>query len=177
MAIALAAQWRSARYLATDLPCRVSAMAAAFAESGCPMLRATPLIWGGAPPPQSDGGGAGASLVLLADLLYFRGSSLFEPDTLEPLAETVRLALAARCSFALCCFRVRDRRREAHFRALCEARGLAISEPLSEARLATMLPPGSATDVEATGPLRLWRIRGQAGPGTGTDDNSPRVEE
>ena len=96
------------------------------------MLRATPLVWGGAPPTQSDGSGAGASLVLLADLLYFRGSSLFEPDTLEPLAETVRLALAARCSFALCCFRVRDRRREAHFRALCEARGLAISEPLSE---------------------------------------------
>lgn len=163
MACALAAHWRGVgdvQYLATDLPERVAAIAGRAAAHGLtsPVLRVKALEWGEAPPPLPPPE-AVTRLVLLADLLYFAGKPLFEPDTLEPLVTTLGRALAQQPrSVALATFRERDPEREAHFRRLCTECGMQVAAPLDEAQLAALLPPEEHADVEASGPLRLWRI-------------------
>ena len=154
----LASCWSGVRYVATDMACRIAAIEANAAKSNCTSLYAQPLIWGSTPPAPMSAGDA-TYLVLMSDLIYFHGKHLLEPDTLEPLAQTLSMALSQRRrSCALFTFRERDPEREAHFRTLCAARGLAITEPLDADYLAGLVPAATHSDVESSGPLRLWRL-------------------
>ena len=154
----LASRWSGVRYVATDMACRIANIEANAAKSKCTSLYAQPLIWGSTPPAPMSAGDA-TYLVLMSDLIYFHGKHLLEPDTLEPLAQTLSMALSQRRrSCALFTFRERDPEREAHFRALCVALGLAVTEPLDADYLAGLVPAATHSDVESSGPLRLWRL-------------------
>ena len=165
-AIMLATHWPCSRYVATDLPQRVDAIASRVRDHGLQdSITAAPLIWGANPPlplitSESE---SATSLILLADLLYWSGSDVLEPDTLEPLAHTLSLALQQRpWAIAICTFRERNPEREEYFlQRLCHERyGLAVDAPLEAQRVAELSPgPEERTDVDALGPLRLWRIQ------------------
>ena len=163
MALALMQHWPLlTRYVATDLPQRVAAIVAASSSKERHHLQnrlcATPLTWGERPPSPLLSS-AGTYLVLLADLIYFSGKDLLEPDTLEPLAETLKLALAHPRAVAVFAYRERDPEREAHFCAICEARGMQVDTALLDAAtLAALLPESEQHDVERSLPLKIWRL-------------------
>ena len=164
MACDLAVEWPATRYVATDLPQRVEAIESRATASGLQGLVALPLVWGDEPPMPACTGRQDTHLVVMADLIYFHGKHLLEPDTLEPLAHTLRLALEQRPhAVAVFTFRQRDPGREEHFRALCIDHGLVVSEPLDMERLVA-LSPADLQDVESSGPLHLWRIALSARP-------------
>lgn len=155
MACSLALQWPGVCYVATDLPCRLAAIKANAISGKCTNLRAEPLYWGEDPPASTCE--KATYVILMADLIYFHGKNLLEPDTLEPLAHTLHLALSRHPrAFAIFTFRERDPEREAHFRSLCVAHDLSISEPLNKERLEALLPTNMHSDVESSGPLKLW---------------------
>ena len=67
-------------------------------------------------------------LVLMADLLYWNGSDIFEPDMIEPLTDTLAAALTHGSAdvLAICAFRERWAEREDKFVACCEDRSLHV---------------------------------------------------
>ena len=157
-AIQLLQLWPHVTYVATDLPARVPALERLQSAASGSRLRVLPLHWGDAPPAltcEIDS----TYVVLLADLIYYNGGSLFASDTLAPLVCTLRLALAQHPqAVAFCTFRERDPLREAHFCRLCVDSGLLVTSPLDALHLDALLPAAEQLDVEKSGSLRLWRI-------------------
>ena len=164
MACALAERWPNVRYLATDLPLRVNDIAArASIKKLQDRLHAQPLIWGETPPSPTLSNGT--YLVLLADLIYFAGKDLLEPDSLEPLSETLHSVLQHPHAVAVFAYRERDPEREEHFCSLCQARGMKVdTAPLDPAVVEASLPASEQHDVERSLPLKVWRITGRLEP-------------
>eukprot|EP00928_Gymnodinium_smaydae_P031684 TRINITY_DN23175_c0_g2_i1.p1 TRINITY_DN23175_c0_g2~~TRINITY_DN23175_c0_g2_i1.p1 ORF type:complete len:220 (+),score=30.90 TRINITY_DN23175_c0_g2_i1:83-742(+) len=158
MACSLASRWSGVRYVATDLPRCVPTIRAKAAEGKFASVHAEQLFWGNDPPAPTCGEDA-TYLVLMSELIHFTGISLLEPDTLEPLANTLNSALSSRCrAFAIFIFRERELAREAKFRSLCVAHGLTIEEPLDDQTLAGFLPTVEQSDEDVSGKFRLWCI-------------------
>ena len=100
-------------------------------------------------------------LVLMADLLYWNGSDIFEPDMIEPLTDTRAAALThgSADALAICAFRERWAEHEDKFVACCEDRGLHVQR-LDRAVVAAHSPAIPQDADERRAPARA-RQRGK----------------
>ena len=129
MAVVLAEAWKGSlrSYIATDLDVRIPALRQRLSDAS--VASAAALPWGSADSVASMlEGQRPLDLVLMADLLYWNGSDIFEPDLIEPLSDTLAAALAhgSADALAVCAFRERWAEREHKFVACCEDRGLRV---------------------------------------------------
>ena len=128
MAIQLAKIWKDSlkKYFATDLDFLIPEMRENI-EKEClyDVVDASVLLWGNDPPQNEDG--QPFDLVLMSEVLHWNGSDLFQPDTLEPLAETLSASLSSK-TIAVLAYRQRWPERESAFFNLCKEKNLSYTK-------------------------------------------------